>query len=99
MALLASKKDKDKGKKGKKEAEAPIPEAPREIPKPKFDESPREYNLSDPRDFLEMLKLKVPRPFTFGPLMFDGLDGEFDMGAAYESILDTLEQRSILGEQ
>lgn len=98
MALLASKKDKEKNKKGKKEAEMTIPEVPREIPKPKFEESPREYNLNDPKDFVEMLKSKVPRPFTFGPLMFDGLDGEFDMGAAYESILDTLEQRSILGE-
>jgi hypothetical protein len=40
-----------------------------------------------------MIRKVAPRPFTFGPIRFEGLDDpEFDMNAAYDAILSELER-------
>lgn len=77
-------------------------EAPLMSPKPRLGtaETERELDLTLPEDFAEMLRLKTPRPFTFGPIVFDGLDSaDFNMEEAYNLIQGTLEQRSVLEEE
>lgn len=96
LAALAKKNEKGGAKKkptGKKdEEEQKTIEVPKEAPKPQAVEK-RELDLTNPRDFAEAVHEKVPRPFTFGPIDLDGLDSaEFDMGAAYDLIIETLEQ-------
>lgn len=103
LAMIQKQKDQKnaKGKgKGKKEDDVPLTaEVPKETPKPKTAEPERELDLTVPEDFAEMLRLKIPRPFTFGPILLDGLDKNFDMEAAYDLIMGTLEQRTVVGEE
>lgn len=99
---MAKKNEKGAGKKkptGKKEEEEQKTiEVPKEVPKPQVIEK-RELDLTNPRDFAEAVREKVPRPFTFGPIDFDWLDSaEFDMAAAYDLIIETLEQQSVFAE-
>ena len=102
LAALAKKNEKGGAKKkptGKKEEEEQKTiEVPKEIPKPQVEEK-RELDLTNPDDFAQALREKVPRPFTFGPIELEGLDSdEFDMNAAYDMILNYLEQVSVFGE-
>jgi len=104
LAAMQKQKDQKNAKggkgKGKKEDDVPLTaEVLKETPKPKTAEPERELDLTVPEDFAEMLRLKIPRPFTFGPILLDGLDKSFDMEAAYDLIIGTLEQRSIVGEE
>jgi uncharacterized ParB-like nuclease family protein len=72
-AMAAAAKKKTTKKKGKKDDE----DAPKEEMKVEDILSERdngEINYYNNMQFLRALKETVPRPFTFGPIRFDGLD-------------------------
>lgn len=94
LAALAKKNEKQNNKKKGKsnEVEAPIIDAPKEVPKAKDEERTREYDLNDPKDFADKLRKGIPRAFTFGPVMFDDLDNpDFDIEEVYAKIDETME--------
>ena len=77
QAAIAAAAKKKAGKKGKKEDHKEDEEPPKEELPGILKEKPhREYDLFKPADFVEVLKQKIPRPFTFGPIDFYGLDQE-----------------------
>ncbi len=49
-------------------------EEPKEEEKPQGPPPKRELDLSNPQDFAEALKERIPRPFVFGPIEFRELD-------------------------
>ena len=53
-------------------------------------------NLNDPEDFKKALTKECPRPFTFGPIEFDGLsldpaEVKFDFEQERQRVIDCLD--------
>ncbi len=76
IAAAAKKKPAKKGATGQKEEEPEIIKDEIVLP-PIFKlEEPKNYDIFNPKDYLEILKEQIPRPFIFGPIDFVGLDQE-----------------------
>jgi hypothetical protein len=57
--------------------------------------------LTNPRDFAEMISKKVTRPFSFGPIEFEGLqmdNTDFNLEEVNEKIIEFLEDVSLIGK-
>lgn len=91
-ALAAAAKKKGPGKKGaSKDKEEEDPNKDDSLPQVFRAPEERSYDIFNPKDYVELLKLHIPRPFIFGPIDFTGLDQE-DFQADYwkEHVLSTL---------
>ena len=52
---------------------------------------PKNFDLFNSDDYVEVLKEKIPRPFIFGPIEFEDLDEQqFPAGFWHENIIQTL---------
>ena len=74
QAMEAAKKAKAKAKKKGKGAEEEAPEEIAEVSKADFNQKEEEFDLYVPASFERALQARVPRPFIFGPVEFEGLD-------------------------
>ena len=94
-AATAKKKAGTKTKKGAKEEPPKDDEEQKQDIKPKKVEK-RELDLTNPTDFIEALKERAPRRFTFGPIEFSGLtltneQEHFDGDKVRQLIIDQLD--------
>jgi hypothetical protein len=68
--LAAAAKKKGPPKKGQKEEEEPVNDSLPSILRPV---EPRQLDIFNPKDYVELLKIHIPRPFIFGPVDFEDL--------------------------
>ena len=72
-AANAKKKTNTKGKKGKEEPQKDAEEESKTVAKIAKKEQ-KELDLTNPKEFMVALQERAARPFTFGPIEFDGLN-------------------------
>ena len=85
QAVEAAKKARAKAKKkGAKGAEEDPVEEPEPVARTDFHQQEEDFDLSVPASFERALQARVPRPFIFGPVEFEGLDLS-DADAAFEA--------------
>lgn len=93
-AANAKKKTNNKNKKGKDE-----PKEEEEVKQENINlkrNERKELDLTNPKEFAQALSERAPRPFTFGPLEFDGLNLtdeqlKFDDEKARQYVIDSLD--------
>ena len=74
QALEAAKKAKSKAKKKGKGAEEEPPEEVEQLTRTDYAQKEEDFDLFVPESFQRALAARVPRPFVFGPVEFEGLD-------------------------
>jgi hypothetical protein len=94
-AANAKKKNNNKNKKSKDEPKVDEEEEKKELAKP-AEAEPKELDLTNPAEFKDALVERAPRPFTFGPIEFNGLNlnddqTPFDGDSVREIIIDNLD--------
>lgn len=100
QALEAAKKAKSKAKKKGKGAEEEHPEEVEQVARTEYAQKEEDFDLFVPASFERALQSRVPRPFVFGPVEFEGLDlaeadVAFEPEAQREKVTGALD-RSIL---
>lgn len=100
QAMEAAKKAKAKTKKKGKGAEEEPVEEVEQVTRTDFHQKEEDFDLWVPASFQRALQARVPRPFIFGPVEFEGLDlsdeqQAFEPEAQREHVTSALD-RSIL---
>jgi hypothetical protein len=100
QAIEAAKKAKAKAKKKGKGAEEDPAEEVQEVARADAGKGDEDFDLYAPASFQRALRARVPRPFIFGPVEFEGLDladdqQAFEPEAQREHVTNALD-RSIL---
>lgn len=72
--MEAAKKAKAKAKKKGKGAEEEPAEEVEQVARTDFNQKEEDFDLYLPASFQRALQARVPRPFIFGPVEFEGLD-------------------------